>query len=141
MWRRSLKMFPEHPFFGYGFWTTNVYAFPDYHLLGYRKGVTHGHFNFHNTYLQFAVETGLFGLLAVLGLFAPGLRLALRRFGDPDPEVRMWSRIAIALLLQLAIHATTEGLLDYRLIFYLYGLLTAWAWTQLSPASASEADA
>jgi len=126
MWRHALKKFPEHPFFGYGF-----------------RKVTDNPFNlahFHNTYLQFAVETGLVGLLAVLGLFMPGLRLALKRFDDQDPEIRMWSRIAIALLLALALNAATDYLIHIRLLPYLYGLLTAWAWTRLSP-TASKPDA
>ncbi|MDR2934613.1 MAG: hypothetical protein LBV70_01825, partial [Candidatus Adiutrix sp.] len=97
-----------------------------------------GRFNLHNIYLQFAAETGILGLLALLGLFVPGLRLALKRFHDPDPEIRMWSRMAIALLLALAIHAATENIIGLRLAPYFYGLLTAWAWTRLSPMAGAK---
>ena len=128
MWRRALKMIPDHPFFGCGLRTIPNDPDPG-------TGISNGIFSFHNTYLQFVVETGIFGLMALMGLFIPGLRLALKRFDDPDPDVRMWSRIAIALLLGLAIHAATDNLLFYRSVIYLYGLLTAWAWTRLSPTT------
>jgi len=130
MWRRALKVIPEHLIIGQGFHTIPNDPDPD-------TGEIRGIFHFHSTYLQFAAETGVLGLLALLGLFAPGLRLALKRFGDPDQEVRMWSRIAIALTLALAIHAATDYLLFFRLVLYLYALLTAWAWTRLSPTSST----
>ncbi len=131
MWRRALLLIREHPFFGQGFRTivNAPEAASGFHP---RDG---GRLSFHNTYLQFAAETGILGLLALLGLFLPGLRLALKRFNDPDPDIGMWSRIAIALPLALGIIAATDNILGIRLALYLYGLLTAWAWTRLSPTT------
>jgi len=103
-WRTAARLFVEHPAFGIGagnyevvspsVWNNiEVKRFVDFNKMSYRV---------HNEYLESAVEQGLIGFVALVGLMAAAVFEAYRvaRFArDPDGRIHGLALLAAAMAL------------------------------------------
>ncbi len=99
LWGNALPLIRDYRFTGSGLASTEM-VYSSYVLLTHVPFVAH----VHNLYLQVALEMGLFGMAALLGIFAAGLAAALQalRYADGSTQWRAAAIIA-ALVATLAL--------------------------------------
>ncbi len=122
--KMAWNVITAHPLLGVGAGAYG-YVFQDYLTPELReKGVWV--YMVHNIYLRRWAETGLFGLLSFLGVFAVGLRQALVCTRSRDPAMSSvalgWSTGLIALLWEM-FWDTNLGFSANSLIWLLFGLM------------------
>ncbi|MCI5125920.1 MAG: hypothetical protein D3925_15975, partial [Candidatus Electrothrix sp. AR5] len=108
IWRDTLQMMYDRPFFGWGPGTFSV-AFPAYQTEGFRQLFV----NYaHNDYLELAADTGLFGLAAFLGgllsLYISCLRKLARPTGRGGTYRQNVGVGALAACFSILIHSFTD---------------------------------
>ncbi|OPX84848.1 MAG: O-Antigen ligase [Pelotomaculum sp. PtaB.Bin104] len=118
----ALKMFKERPFLGWGGggWQEAYYA---YQSFLYNSNQVHGY------YFQIMVETGLLGLLTILGIWFSFLAAAHRAYhetkADPVRRLLVWVLTVAAILIGL--HAVIDFDLSLSalalLLWTMFGLM------------------
>ncbi|MEB0010616.1 O-antigen ligase family protein [Glaciimonas sp. Cout2] len=113
LWRASWMLFTEHPLIGVG-----VEGFSkELHNLAKRKVITPLSATFahsHNEILFTMSRFGVFGLLAILGLYFIPAYYFIREIRDDDPEVRYTAAMGAAL----TIGFFTLGLVDVVFLWW-----------------------
>jgi O-antigen ligase len=114
-WRDGLKMIPDYPLEGVGFNAFGV-VYPQYRTTTSSGTLRHAE----NDYVQFAVETGMAGLLliALLGWSCYRRRVLLLRTAPADPDLE---RLVWGAVITVAVHS----LFDFPLRIPLYALTVA----------------
>jgi O-antigen ligase len=128
-YRIGLAAIAERPFLGFG---ANGYRRESLRLEGalYGRALAFHRptepLSAHASYLDVAVERGLLGLVAFLGvllsILVPGVRSGLR---DPDPERRVLLLGLVAGLTAFALQALTENLFSYSKIAGVFWIAAA----------------
>lgn len=119
VWSRALAMIHDFPFTGIGLGSFTLVSDRLYPFFAYLPGtVEHAH----NLYLQVAVDLGLPGLAAWLGLAAGGLYCARRAFR----QGRLFANHGLAGL--------AAGLLAAQAAFLTHGLIDAVLWGMVRTA-------
>jgi putative inorganic carbon (HCO3(-)) transporter len=105
LWRDGLALAGDYPFTGAGLGSTMM-VYSTYALLLHVGFITHSH----NLFLQIALEQGLPGLAAFLGLLGLALWTALRGMGTERSRgpARIWQMAAAASLVVLVVHGTMD---------------------------------
>ena len=129
LWRKAMDRLPDIPILGYGPGCCPEPILTEADRQPGMKPPLGG--NYHNTFLNVALETGFPGLAALLALLAPSLILAMRNLRSPDPERRHQSRILLALLLTFCLHAMTDHLFRIKTTLQLFGFLVVLCWAYL----------
>ena len=101
LWRDMPALITDYPFTGSGLGSTMM-VYSTYVVLLHVGYITHAH----NLFLQMAIEQGVPGLLAFVGLFLViGWRLAAR----VDGRSQIFRLAAIASLVALVVHGTVDA--------------------------------
>ncbi len=93
LWQPTVKLMQQEPLFGYGLNSFHAIFPPDLRPQMSDPGAG----DWHNVYLQVALESGLIGLAAFLWLLATGLYLAVRgvrRARSPAEQAAAWGLFA-----------------------------------------------
>lgn len=75
----------------------------------------------HNLYLQWLIETGIWGLFALLMLILTTLTCALKRFHTMETQSKRWVSVLVAILSSYFI----TGIVDYNLL-YMRNMFMMW---------------
>jgi O-antigen ligase len=120
----ALGMWKDYPLFGSGLGSFPV-VFPRYSGEGTDESYTHAH----NDYLEFAAETGAFGLCLLGLMVAMSLAAALRaQYLRRDPLMRGLSFAAMMGITALMIHSAVDFNLQIPANALTFMLLLAFAW-------------
>ena len=128
-WNYAWGLFLKHPLTGSGLHTMpKISVNQDYQITGVNQGKW---MDAHQTYLQFLAETGLIGLIAFLGLFAPSCRLVYMNLRHPNQERRRWATLLLALLAAIASNGLTDYHFNMKIVSYFIASLLAICWSRL----------
>jgi O-antigen ligase len=105
VWRGALMLADQHPVFGFGPRTFNE-IFPLRAELS-DKGVS----SWHNDFIQIYMESGIIGLLSVVGVFGSAFYFGLRSLKNVALPNNL-REVLIALLVSLAVIVVVGGILD-----------------------------
>ncbi len=114
-WAAAMRMFNEKPFFGWGPGTYQFQYAP--FQISTEKTIISTNFgergNAHSEYIGPMAESGVIGLLSVLGIIATALLTAGKLiYHSPDKKTRVFA-MAIALgLITYFVHGTLNNFLD-----------------------------
>lgn len=124
LWRRGMEFFAEHPILGVGYRAFWLAGHSEAEELWYYSQVPSGTgFNFHNLYLNTAVDLGLVGLATLLGaLFATARRCLACLLRAPQPH----QILAVGAFLFVILSSPIEVTLTYQ--FELGTVLLCFIW-------------
>ncbi|XCN74783.1 MAG: O-antigen ligase family protein [Candidatus Electrothrix aestuarii] len=122
VWRDTLRMIYERPFFGWGPGTFSV-AFPAYQTQGFDQKIV----NYaHNDYLELAANTGVLGLTAFISGFLALYISCLRKLArSPVRGGTYWQNVgvgALAACFSLFIHSVTDCNLQIPANLFLFAI-------------------
>lgn len=128
LWQQGYAAAMQNPFFGVGYQAYWVQGFSEAERLWDEFYIlTRAGFHFHNTYIETAVELGLFGLLMMAGMLLTALLGTLKRLltnvNDPEAGVLF----GLAMLLVERSFVEIDVLFAYQigsfLLFFILGKL------------------
>jgi O-antigen ligase len=134
-WRATRPIIAESPMLGVGLdnWQD--------HYFQTKSPVQQETKKAHNDYLQILSETGIVGFLALAGILILGLRKALAREADPEPEKDdpglPWVGATVGLLVLLGALQSTDAVGTCLAIVLGAAWLGAWHLLRRSPAPAT----
>ena len=135
MWKTSLHIFAENPFFGVG-WGAYAEAAREYVELGLVGESVALFPHPHNQFLSALAKGGVFGLLALLLFMGIPLFLFSRQLLNPaaSEETRRVALAAVLFLLSFIAFAVTEAVFERSrmMTFYAFYLLVLMALMQVS---------
>ena len=117
MYRSGLRMIEDHPLFGIGMGNYQKQYLEEYILPEAKE---RNHLHTHNTFLQFAIHAGIFGMASYVLLFGYILRWAWRRRSSLFGLMLLSS--TCALLLYSLTDYTFAGYAGMRLYYLVLGL-------------------
>lgn len=134
MWKHAWGEISQHPVAGVGVANLSRVVFDEADWRISRIDPSrNGHI--HNTYLQFAAETGVPGLVFYLALFIPCLRVAARNILSPERERRVWALILLTALLAFFLQGLTDYVIRLKPVMYVFGVILALCWWKLGDSS------
>jgi putative inorganic carbon (HCO3(-)) transporter len=139
LWSAAVKLIRERPLFGAGLSGFQTRSAPFFS----HANTTANFIDPHNIVLNFWVETGLLGLIAIAWIFVVGFRVTWRGWRNGDSE---WSPYQLGVMLAL-VAVIVHGMVDVPyfkndLSLEFWALLAiAWAGTQWSAVSSAQAAA
>ncbi len=125
LWSQGIAAAKENPLLGQGYYAYWVRGFAEAERLWEEFYITaRGGFHFHNTYIETAVELGVFGLVALIVLlFTTTARHLIRLFRDDTSDAQILFGILALLLLRsfVEVDIINPYVVGSFLIFYAAG--------------------
>lgn len=121
LWERAAVLIGERPLLGHGMQNTKQLVFDALNSAGeFVFKYTH----FHNSFLTIAVESGLIGLAAIIGVFVVAMVAALRALRSDQVERRFGALLLSSLVITYAVGGSFNlvighDLLDTSLMIFL----------------------
>lgn len=127
LWATALKIFSHYPISGSGLGMYERLLYQYGPPEGYSEGKIHLHA--HNTYLEFLAETGIIGILALFGVLAAFLKLALRYFKQKhEPSIQvvllgLTAGIIATMVLAMGSSVIIVGFQDAAVFWLIFGVV------------------
>jgi len=127
MWRMAIENIPKKPLLGWNY--------EEYEAEVRREAIKNKAdpfvmtlANTHNNYLEVWLHQGLFGLLALLGLYAYALRGFCRRLRHPGRTVRVLAVCGASVMISFFLFGLTQVILGRNngVLFFLVSLAVFW---------------
>src|SRR5690606_11895396 len=121
LWERAAELIGERPLLGYGMQNTKPLVLDTLNNAG---DFVYKYTHFHNGFLTIAVESGLIGLAAIIGVFVAAMIAALRALRSDQVERRFGALLLLSVVITYAIGGMFNlvighDLLDTSLMIFL----------------------